>query len=51
LAEGINLVLAAPERARARAIALRDMLVPRFDWSAVAAAYARSLRSSIHSGS
>jgi glycosyltransferase involved in cell wall biosynthesis len=51
LAEGINLVLAAPEQARARAIALRDMLVPRFDWSAVAAAYAHSLRSSIHSGS
>lgn len=44
LAEAINQVLAAPGPARARAAALREALLPRFDWDAVAAAYAGALR-------
>jgi glycosyltransferase involved in cell wall biosynthesis len=44
LAEGVSRVLAAPEQARARAMALRDILLPRFDWSETTTAYARALR-------
>lgn len=44
LAEGIQRMLDAPEQARARAAALRTTLLPRFDWDAVAAGYARVLR-------
>ncbi|MFC7300809.1 glycosyltransferase [Cognatiluteimonas weifangensis] len=44
LAAGVGRILAAPEQARLRAMALRDRLLPRFDWDATAAAYARTLR-------
>jgi glycosyltransferase involved in cell wall biosynthesis len=50
LAEGIQRMLADPGLARAKATALRETLLPRFDWSAATEAYARVLRSVASAG-